>query len=90
MLKAERVILEDPEFENLRDTPSVVRDAVTNHPTDPRGFLRTMLETERSILEDPEFENLRDTPGVIRQAVVYWPTDPRGFLRKMLESAFTT
>jgi hypothetical protein len=39
-MEAERSILEDPEFETLRNTPSTVRRAVVYYPTDPRGFLR--------------------------------------------------
>jgi hypothetical protein len=69
------------EFPQFSDTPSLLRNAVVNYPSDPVGFLRKTQKVIDGMGREREFHEFWDTPGIFKQAAVRNPSDPRECLR---------
>src|SRR3989344_1059202 len=78
-------ILDEIEFEWCREIPSVIRRAVVNSPSDPRGFLREVKIRADEILSEEEFAWCREIPGMIRHVLMHYSLDPRQVLRTARE-----
>lgn len=79
-------LIESEEFEPLRDTPWILREAALHHVMNPADYLRGVIRNVEVLERDEEFASLRDTPWMFRQASAMRPTDPRAFLRAAMQT----
>ena len=71
-------IMEDPEFQAIKDDLTLITVAVVFHSSDPRAFIRRYMEKQKKILANPEFFN--HSGYQIRRAIIGYK-DPEQYLR---------
>ena len=83
-------LISDAEFESLRETPGVFRQAAVDYPGPGKAkeFLRGVMKNVPELAADAEFESLRDTPGVFQRAAVGYPGPGKAkeFLRGVMKT----
>jgi hypothetical protein len=76
----------DERFEAFKDSPWIFRYAAVNHPSDPEGFLVSVIDNISKLSSDKRFEAFKDSPGIFLRAAIGNPSDPEGFLVSVIDN----
>lgn len=80
-------ILAQVEFEEFREVPSFVAEALRRAPENPIGYLRAAQASASLLKADESIADIARRPGAAYVAIMGYPDDARGFLKRAKDTA---